>query len=142
MLNQIALNLIVIRVKDLNRSKRFYETLGINFSYEQHGNGEQHLSAMLEGILFEIYPSSNNIDTSAIRLGFCVASVDKTIEQLQVIETVTVSPPKDSQWGRRAVILDPDGHKVELVGLREKQVASRLIATKKRDTTTTFVNLD
>ena len=119
MLNQIALNLIVIRVKDLNRSKRFYETLGINFSYEQHGNGEQHLSAMLEGILFEIYPSSNNIDTSAIRLGFCVASVDKTIEQLQVIETVTVSPPKDSQWGRRAVILDPDGHKVELVGLRE-----------------------
>ena len=119
MLNQIALNLIVIRVEDLNRSKKFYETLGINFSYEQHGNGEQHLSAMLEGIVFEIYPSSNNIDTSAVRLGFRVASVDNTIEELQAIETVIVSPPKDSQWGRRAVILDPDGHKVELVGLRE-----------------------
>ena len=113
--NQITINLIVIRVKDLNRSKKFYETLGINFSYEQHGKGEKHLSAMLEGIVFEIYPSSNNIDTSAIRLGFRVSSVDETIEELQAIETVIVSPPKDSQWGKRAVIVDPDGHKIELV---------------------------
>lgn len=116
MLNQITLNLIVIRVKDLEISKRFYEKLGINFSYEQHGNGEKHLSAMLEGIVFEIYPRSNNINTSnCVRLGFRVASVDKIIEELQAIETVIVSPPKDSQWGRRAVIIDPDGHKIELV---------------------------
>ncbi|MGB3761195.1 MAG: hypothetical protein WBA07_33285 [Rivularia sp. (in: cyanobacteria)] len=31
-----TLNIIVIRVKDLEISKRFYETLGINFAYEQH----------------------------------------------------------------------------------------------------------
>ncbi|MGB6295234.1 MAG: VOC family protein [Rivularia sp. (in: cyanobacteria)] len=117
MLNQIALNLIVIRVEDLIRSKKFYEILGISFSYEQHGNGEKHLSAILSGIVFEIYPSSNNIDTSAVRLGFRVSSLDKTIEELQAIETVIVSPPKDSEWGRRAVILDPDGYKIELVAL-------------------------
>ncbi|BAY86232.1 hypothetical protein NIES267_57380 [Calothrix parasitica NIES-267] len=115
--NQITLNLIVIRAEDLNRSKKFYEKLGINFSYEQHGNGEKHLCAMLEGIVLEIYPSSNNIDSSGVRLGFQVSSVDKTIEELQAIETVIVSSPKDSQWGRRAVILDPDGHKIELVEL-------------------------
>ncbi|AFY58896.1 hypothetical protein Riv7116_6569 [Rivularia sp. PCC 7116] len=115
MLNQIALNLIVIRVEDLTRSRKFYEILGISFLYEQHGNGEKHLSAMLGGIVFEIYPSSNNIDTSGVRLGFRVSSVDNTIEELQAIETVIVSPPKDSQWGRRAVIIDPDGHKIELV---------------------------
>lgn len=114
-LNQTTLNLIVIRVQDLEISKRFYEKLGINFSYEQHGKGEKHLSAMLSGIVFEIYPSSNNIDTSAVRLGFHVSSVDKIVEELQAIETVILSPPKDSPWGRRAVILDPDGHKIELV---------------------------
>lgn len=108
-MNEIALNLIVIRVEDLIRSKKFYEILGINFSYEQHGSGEKHLSAVLSGIVFEIYPSSNNIDTSLLRLGFQVSSVDKVIEELQAIETVIVSPPKDSEWGRRAVILDPDG---------------------------------
>ncbi|MEO1432420.1 MAG: VOC family protein [Cyanobacteria bacterium J06633_8] len=115
-MNQITLNLIVIRAEDLTRSKRFYEILGISFSYEQHGKGEKHLCAMLEGIVFEIYPSSNNIDTSGVRLGFRVSSVDKTIKELQGIETVILSPPKDSPWGRRAVILDPDGYKIELVG--------------------------
>ncbi|MEM6400394.1 MAG: VOC family protein [Cyanobacteria bacterium P01_D01_bin.116] len=113
--NQISFNLVVIRVEDLNRSKKFYEKLGINFLYEQHGNGEKHLCAMLSGIVFEIYPSSNNIDSSGVRLGFRVSSVDKTIEELQAIETVIVSPAKDSEWGRRAVILDPDGHKIELI---------------------------
>lgn len=104
-----TLNIIVIRVKDLEISKRFYETLGINFAYEQH------LCAVLEWIVFEIYPRSNNVDTSEIRLGFRVASVDQTIEELQAIETVIVSSPKDSQWGRRAVVIDPDGYKIELV---------------------------
>lgn len=114
-MNEIALNLIVIRVEDLIKSKKFYEILGINFSYEQHGSGEKHLCARLSGIVFEIYPNSNNIDTSAVRLGFRVSSVDKVIKDLEEIETVIVSPPKDSQWGRRAVILDPDGYKIELV---------------------------
>ena len=114
-MNQIALNLIVIRVEDLTRSKKFYEILGINFSCEQHGKGEKHLSAVLSGIVFEIYPRSNNIDTSGVRLGFRVFSVDKVIEKLQRIATVIVSPAKNSEWGRRAVVLDPDGHKIELV---------------------------
>ncbi|MDY6901712.1 MAG: VOC family protein [Cyanobacteriota bacterium] len=114
-INQITINLIVIRVKDLETSKKFYETLGINFVYEQHGKGEKHLSAVLEEIVFEIYPSSNNVDTSQLRLGFRVSSVDKVIEKLQAIETDIISPPKDSQWGRRAVILDPDGYKIELI---------------------------
>ena len=114
-MNQIALNLIVIRVKDLIRSKKFYEILGISFLYEQHGKGEKHLSATLSGIVFEIYPSSNNIDTCFLGFGFRASSVDKAIEDLQAIETVIVSPAKDSQWGRRAVILDPDGHKIKLV---------------------------
>ena len=114
-MNQIALNLIVIRVEDLTRSKKFYEILGINFSYEQHGKGEKHLSAVLSGIVFEIYPRTNNVDTSGVRLGFRVPSVDKVIEDLKEIGVVVLSPAKDSEWGRRAVVLDPDGYKIELV---------------------------
>lgn len=115
-MNQTTLNLIVIRVKNLETSKRFYERLGINFSYEQHGKGEKHLSAVLEGLVFEIYPCNHNLDTSGLRLGFRVDSVDKTIQELQQIEATTIlSPPKDSPWGRRAVIVDLDGYKIELV---------------------------
>lgn len=69
----------------------------------------------LEGIVFEIYPRNSNIDTSAVRLGFRVSSVDKVVADLEEIEVVVLSSPRDSQWGRRAVILDPDGYKIELV---------------------------
>lgn len=114
-MNQITLNLIVIHSQNLEISKQFYETLGISFSYEQHGRGKKHLSAVLSGIVFEIYPRSNDIETSVVRLGFRVTSVDKVIEDLQRIGVVVLSPPSFSQWGRRAVILDPDGYKIELI---------------------------
>jgi predicted enzyme related to lactoylglutathione lyase len=26
-----------------------------------------------------------------------------------------ISAPKDSDWGRRAVVADPDGHRIELL---------------------------
>ena len=114
-MNQITLNLVVIYAKDLEISKEFYQTLGISFLYEQHGRGKKHLSAGLEGIVFEIYPRRDDVETSAVRLGFRVSSVDKAIEDLDLYGVIVLSPPQDSQWGRRAVILDPDGYKIELV---------------------------
>ena len=69
----------------------------------------------MDRIVFEIYPRSDDVDTSAVRLGFRVPSVDKAIEDLEKIGVVVLSSPRDSQWGRRAVILDPDGYKIELV---------------------------
>ena len=113
--NQININLIVIHSQDMEISKKLYETIGISFLYEQHGSGRKHLSAVLEGVVFEIYPRSDNVDTSAVRLGFRVPSVDKAIEDLEKIGVVVLSSPRDSQWGWRAVILDPDGYKLELV---------------------------
>ena len=89
--NQININLIVIHSQDLEISKKFYETLGISFLYEQHGSGRKHLSAVLEGVVFEIYPRSDNVDTSAVRLGFRVPSVDKAIEDLEKIGVVVLS---------------------------------------------------
>ncbi|MEM9924698.1 MAG: VOC family protein [Cyanobacteria bacterium P01_D01_bin.50] len=114
-MNQITFNLIVIHSQDLEISKKFYETLGICFLYEQHGSGKKHLSGVLEGVVFEIYPRSDDVDTSVVRLGFRVSSVDKAIEDLEKIGLTVLSPPKDSEWGRRAVILDPNGYKIELV---------------------------
>ena len=115
-MTEIKINLIVIRAKDLEVSKEFYETLGMSFSYEQHGQGEKHLSTILKGTVFEIYPCTDELNTSSVRLGFQVSSVDEVIEELQqIIEVVVISSPKNSQWGRRAVILDPDGQKIELL---------------------------
>ena len=40
---------------------------------------------------------------------------DEVIAALSDYPNAVVSAPRDSEWGRRAVVVDPGGHKVELV---------------------------
>jgi lactoylglutathione lyase len=41
--------------------------------------------------------------------------VDEVVVALGDVPGAIVSPAKDFEWGRRAVLTDPDGHRVELV---------------------------
>jgi predicted enzyme related to lactoylglutathione lyase len=110
-----ALNLLVIRSPDVDRSARFYELLGLVFTKHAHGTGPQHYAAELGSAVFEIYPRTDEKDsTSRTRLGFRVANVDQTITKLQQSGAKIISPPKDTSFGRRAVVDDPDGHRIEL----------------------------
>lgn len=112
---EISLKLIVIRCKDLDRARLFYETIGLSFVRHRHGNGPEHLSAEMGSLVFEIYPCvSDENATTAVRLGFQVASVNEMVLKLQTIGATVVSQPKDSEWGRRAIVDDFDGHRVEL----------------------------
>ena len=49
------------------------------------------------------------------RFGFAVAALDEIVEKLVAKGGTVLSPPKQSQWGRRAILKDPDGHRVELL---------------------------
>ena len=46
--------------------------------------------------------------------GFRISNLDQTIATLEQSGAKIISPPKDTPWGRRAVVDDPDGHRVEL----------------------------
>jgi predicted enzyme related to lactoylglutathione lyase len=116
-MNSIALNLVVIRSADPERSAAFYARIGLRFSQHRHGTGPEHLSAELPGAVFEIYPMSHETpSTQGTRIGFRVPSVDAAITALSDYPNAVVTPARDSEWGRRAVVKDPDGHKVELIG--------------------------
>ena len=109
------LNLVVIRSKDINRSAEFYSTIGLHLDKHQHGSGPEHFTYEHGASVFEIYPrQGENDSTSEVRIGFQVTSVDNVIENLMRIGATIVSVPKNSPWGRRAVIKDIDGHRVEL----------------------------
>lgn len=111
-----ALNLVVLRSTDLERARSFYEWLGLQFIQHRHGSGPEHLSAELGGCVFELYPqSSDDASTCTTRIGFRVPSLDAVIEALGDFPACVISPPQESPWGRRAVVVDPDGHRVELV---------------------------
>lgn len=111
----VTLNLVMIRSADLGRSASFYRVLGMSFQKHRHGSGPEHLTCELGPVVFEIYPRKDDSDsTSSTRLGFRVPSVDAAVQQMRQIGVTVVSPPKDSPWGRRAVVDDFDGHRVEL----------------------------
>jgi lactoylglutathione lyase len=117
-MSNIALNLVVLRSSDIVRAAAFYSCIGLQFSQHCHGSGPEHFAAELsDGGVFELYPIGNGASTLGTRVGFCVASVDAMIAALADYPGAIVSAPCDSAWGRRAVVADPDGHRVELVQL-------------------------
>jgi predicted enzyme related to lactoylglutathione lyase len=111
---EVVLNLVVIRSADLTRSQRFYEALGLQFAHEKHGNGPEHLAAELGEMVFEIYPRGSGPDTLGVRLGFRVASVEDAVSAVGSLGAEIATPPAASPWGWRAVVVDPDGHRVEV----------------------------
>ena len=114
-MSNAILSLVVIRSLDLERAATFYQVLGLSFQKHRHGSGPEHLACELGSVAFEIYPRTDDSDsTSSTRIGFRVPSVEAAIEQLRQIGAAVVSPPKDSPWGRRAVVDDFDGHRVKL----------------------------
>ncbi len=110
------LNLVVLRFADIERAAKFYREMGLSFTLHSHGTGPQHYSSVVDGLVFEIYPlTAKSSPTTGIRIGFKVDSVDKIVESLSKMGAKVVTPPADSEWGRRAVVADFDGHVIELV---------------------------
>ena len=109
------LNLVVLRSADLERSAQFYRVLGVQLVREQHGSGPEHFAGQAGRVVFEIYPQGNGEGTTKTRIGFGVSSLAALLSKLEQAGGAVVSKPQDTEWGRRAVIADPDGHRVELV---------------------------
>jgi catechol 2,3-dioxygenase-like lactoylglutathione lyase family enzyme len=115
MMPRVSLNLVVIFSNDLQRSVEFYTSLGLTFTLERHGNGPEHFASEIGGLVFEIYPRPADGENSGpARIGFRVASVDEALATLKLRGVRVLSAPHDSPWGRRAVVSDPDGRRVEI----------------------------
>ena len=109
------MNLIVIRAEDLDRAKEFYERIGLKFQRHAHDTGPEHLASEMSSFVFEIYPIvEGQPTTESTRIGFAVPDVDAVVEQLSIAGATIHRQPKDSPWGRRAVVRDFDKHLVEL----------------------------
>ena len=106
---------------DKERLAAFYERLGLSFIQHRHGSDTEHHAAELGGTVFEIYPAKEGDVPTKIRLGFQVESVDMLVRGLEANGVTIVSVPKDSEWGRRAVVADPDGNRVELTEISGKE---------------------
>jgi lactoylglutathione lyase len=130
-----TLNLVVLRCHDLARSRRFYDALGLRFVDEQHGQRPPHVAATLPGgTVVELYPATEPTEscdaaaTAAVardpRLGFSVEHIDAVVAQIEGLGGQVVVRPAEQTEGeggegeahaRRAIVVDPDGRRVELL---------------------------
>lgn len=114
-MSQITLNLIVLRTADIERSLAFYRALGLQFKQHQHGSGAVHYASTLGAVVLELYPQRNEADTTrAVRIGFAVSNLDLVLAELEQQGARIITAPHQSPWGRRAVLADPDEHRIEL----------------------------
>ena len=109
-----TLSLVVLESGDIEAAKDFYSLLGLSFVEERHGTGPRHYSATLGTLILEIYPRQERNAIAPVRIGFHVASIDKTLDLLRARGAPIIREAKNSPWGRRAVVEDPDGNRVEL----------------------------
>jgi lactoylglutathione lyase len=117
-MSSTRLNLLVLRSNNVHALVEFYQAAGLDFVQEQHGSGPVHFACERGGMVIEIYPSTygSTVDRKAggaTMLGFAVASLASTLEAMKGLKVEFVSPPKDMPWGKRAVVLDPDGRAVD-----------------------------
>jgi len=111
---EVALNLVVIRSGDLERSAAFYAALGVRLGPERHGSGPPHLAGAVGAVVLEVFPRGEASDTIGVRLGFRVPAVAAAVAAAAAAGGAIVSPPRPGRWGLRAVVADPDGRRVEL----------------------------
>jgi len=112
----MRLNLIVIKTNRLSELAEFYSWLGLTFEYHRHEQGVFHYSGVLEKMVFEIYPlpKTQPIADTTTRLGFTVQKLDHLIQDLKGKNVRIIAEPRETEFGKMAVIEDLDGRKIEL----------------------------
>ncbi len=116
LLSAPRLNLLMLRVADLERAANFYRQLGLEFVKHSHGSGPEHYASETANFVFELYPASiEQPVANSTRLGFEVTDIEALVTRFAEAGHAILSPPRDSEWGPRAVVIDPDGHRIELL---------------------------
>jgi hypothetical protein len=102
-MHETNLSLVVLRCSDLEASRAFYELLGLSPVREQHGDGPVHYSLSAGSTTIELYPSLGK-STSDLRIGISTPNLSEVRQRLEQSRSV----------GRHLVVVDPDGHVIEL----------------------------
>src|SRR5205814_2257861 len=103
-----------IKSRQPEESVHFYGLLGLLFQKHRHGNGVEHYSSTTGTFVMVIYPveSSKSVD-DAVRLGFSIVNLAQLHDVLNSNGARVVVPPRESPWGLRLIVLDPDNNRVE-----------------------------
>ena len=111
---KLTVNLLVLRCKDIEVTRCFYEKLGLAFVEEQHGSGPRHYSWESGGFVLELYPAAEG-QADNVRIGFSIPVLDDLADDFRHHADVNILKQPTMTADRVVMLLqDPDGRKVEL----------------------------
>jgi lactoylglutathione lyase len=112
----VLLTLLVLKTRQIEQLRLFYQTLGVDLVEEKLGKGLVHFAGRAGAVVIEVYPlpDDGSLVDSSTRLGLAVGNVAEVMMALEGIGCKIVTPPKETTWGLQAVVKDPDGRSVEL----------------------------
>jgi len=112
---KLAVNLLVLRCKDVEVTRRFYEQLGLAFVEEKHGAGPQHYAWESDGFVLELYPAAEGQAPDNVRIGFSTPLLADLAGSLRHNSDVNVVKQPYATPDRLVMLLqDPDGRKVDV----------------------------
>lgn len=108
---------ITINTPHLQDMLGFYEIIGFAFSQIKVDKGSEMHRALHNGVEFSLY-ANKNVEASrvpSLQLGFHVTDIDACVEKIKNIPgAMCILDPTDMPDGKKAIVLDPDGHSIEL----------------------------
>ncbi|UYL07571.1 VOC family protein [Bdellovibrio sp. SKB1291214] len=108
---------ITINTGQLQNMLVFYSRIGFKFQMVKVDKGSEVYRAVHDGVEFSLYSVPNALKSKvpSVQLGFQITELEKTVQDLAKIPgTLLILDPTDLPEGMKAIILDPDGHSVEL----------------------------
>jgi catechol 2,3-dioxygenase-like lactoylglutathione lyase family enzyme len=112
---KLAVNLLVLRCKDIEVTRRFYEQLGLSFVEEKHGTRPQHYAWESGGFVLELYPAAEGQAPDNVRIGFSTPLLADLSGNLRHSSDMNIVKQPYAVADRLVMLLeDPDGRKVEL----------------------------
>jgi len=104
----------MLSVRDLTATKRFYERLGFEQTYQFPPDGEPGFVTLQRGSS-QIGIGAGAAEDDAVAYWVYVDDVDATLDALRSSGAVVVAEPVDQPWGERvAQVRDPAGTLVYL----------------------------
>ena len=112
----VELKTLVIRSAIPEQTAEFYTCLGIAFEHHRHGQGPYHYSGYIGSTLLEIYPLAKGQDKpdNTLRMGLTVDAFEDVISVLQAQGATFHQAPTVTEWGVMAIVVDPEGRKIEI----------------------------
>ncbi len=113
----LSISSITLNTPQLQDMLGFYGRLGFSFKTAKVDKGSEVHRATQNGLEFTLY-SIETLQRSpvpSLQLGFKVAELEKIVEDLKSVPgVICVLETTEMPDGKKAIVLDPDGHAVEL----------------------------